>query len=189
MRRVEQMHQILQGKAHTMRIATKCLDSLWNKFYLTATHLHAKMLIKSLNGKTPFKLWHNCASNYSYMWKIGCRAFVLILHQHNLKLNAWGIECILIGYTQNLKAYKCYDPRTRKIYEFYYVHFLKHQDSYSTMSGEQSTSVMIEQVPMPTNAISIELTMISVEVRTYILLSSTIVWSWCFSVFSITFQK
>ncbi|KNZ75185.1 hypothetical protein J132_04670 [Termitomyces sp. J132] len=59
MRQVEWMHRTLLGRARTMRIDSKCLSSLWNKFYMTAAHLHAKMGTKSLGYKTTFELWHN----------------------------------------------------------------------------------------------------------------------------------
>ena len=90
---------------------------MWDEFYLMVAHLHEKTPTKSLNGKTPFELWYGCVADYSYMHKIGCQAFILIQNQHNLKLNARGIECVLIGCGQNTKTDQCYDPRTRKIYE------------------------------------------------------------------------
>lgn len=116
---------MLQRKAHMMRLAAKCPDMLWNKFYLMAAHLHAKTTFKSLNNKIPFKLWYNCTPDYSYICKIGCRACVLILYQHNPKLNMQGVECILIGYASNSKSYRCYNSHTKKIYESYYVRFLE----------------------------------------------------------------
>lgn len=122
---VERLHRTLQGKARTMRLTAKCPDSLWDEFYITAAHLHAKTATKSLKGKTPFELWYNHTPSYSYMREIGCWAFVLIQNQYNPKINARGIECILIGYAQNSKAYRCYDPKTNKIYESYHVRFLK----------------------------------------------------------------
>ncbi|KNZ75982.1 Copia protein, partial [Termitomyces sp. J132] len=64
---VEQMHRTLQGKAQTMHLASKCSESLWDEFYLTATHLHVKTPTKSLGEKTPFQLWHKHIPDYSYM--------------------------------------------------------------------------------------------------------------------------
>ena len=70
--------------------------------------------------------------DYTYMQEIGCCAFVLILNQHNPKINAQSIECILIGYMQNSKAYRCYDPRTQKVYETYHVQFIEHHNTPPT---------------------------------------------------------
>lgn len=59
-------------KARSMRIDAKCPKYLWDEFYLTAAHLHAKTPTKSLNGKMPHELWFGKCPDYSYMWEIGC---------------------------------------------------------------------------------------------------------------------
>lgn len=116
-----------------MRLAAKCPESLWDEFYLTAAHLHAKTATKSLQGRIPFELWYKRVPNYMYIREIGCCAFVLTLDHHNPKLNACGIECILVGYGQNSKSYRCYDPKTKQIHELYHVHFLEwHKEHAST---------------------------------------------------------
>lgn len=129
---IKRMHQTLQGKARMMRLAMKCLNNLWDEFYKMATHLHAKIPTKSLHSKTPYELWYNCPPNYSYMHEIGCRAFVLILNQHNPKLNGRAIECVLIGYSHNSRTYRCYDQKTQKIHKSYHVRFLERHDNCPT---------------------------------------------------------
>ena len=105
MGRVERMHRMLQGKARTIQLAAKCPDTLWDEFYLMAAHLHVKTPTKLLNSKTPYDMWYKHKPNYTYMHEIGCKAFILILNQHNPKINTRSIECILIGYRQNSKTY------------------------------------------------------------------------------------
>lgn len=152
MGRIERMHRTLQGKARTMRIAAKCPDNLWDEFYLTAAHLHAKTGTKSLNGRTPFEMWYDRIPDYSYMREIGCRAFILIQNEYNPKLNARGIECILIGYGQNSKTYRCYEPKSRKIYESYHVRFLERHDGDITLAeshtirNQESGPTSIDQI-------------------------------------------
>jgi hypothetical protein len=130
MGRVERMHRTLMAKARTMRIAAGCPAYLWDEFYLTAAHLHEKTATKSLNGATPFELWHERKPDYSYMREIGCRAFVLIQNVHNPKIYERSIECILIGYGYKSKTYRCYDPKTKKIYQSYHVRFLESHDGH-----------------------------------------------------------
>lgn len=107
------------------------------------------MLTKSLNGKTPFELWHSHAQDYSYMWEIGCRAFVLIQNQHDPKINACRIECILVRYAQNSKAYRCYNSRTNKVYKSYYVQFIERHDE---LPNTARIDVAPTNTPVPTNA-------------------------------------
>jgi hypothetical protein len=129
--RVERMHRTLMAKARTMRIYAGLPANLWDEFYLTATHLHAKTTTKSLSGKTPWELWYGRIPDYSYMREIGCRAFVLIQNKMNPKIYERSIECILIGYDGKSKTYWCYDPKTRQIYSSYHVRFLESHDGHS----------------------------------------------------------
>ena len=128
--RVEQMHCMLTGKARTMRIDLKCPDSLWDKFYLMAAHLHAKMPTKSLGGRMPYKIWHGYQPNYSYMHKIGCHSFIFIL-THNPKVHP---RSILSAMEQTLKHTGARMPRIRK-----YI-------SPSTSSLLSATSHLLPQV-------------------------------------------
>lgn len=88
------------------------------------------MLTKSLAGITPHKAWTGLRPDYSYICKIGCKVFVIILASHNPKIYACSIECILISYAINSKAYKYYDKQTDKIYETYHVKFCKSHDGH-----------------------------------------------------------
>ncbi|HEV7735827.1 MAG TPA: reverse transcriptase domain-containing protein [Chlamydiales bacterium] len=63
------------------------------------------------------------------MREIGCAAFVL---KNNItktpKIYDRSIECILIGYAENSKAYRCYDSRTGKIHISRNVRFIESLD-------------------------------------------------------------
>lgn len=102
---VEQMHRTLMVKARTMHIYASLPVFLWDKLYLTASHLHAKTTTCSLNGRTLWELWHSHQPDYLYMQEIGCKAYVLIQNQHNPKIHGQSIECVLVGYEPNSKSY------------------------------------------------------------------------------------
>ena len=123
--RVERLHRTLMGKAVSMRSYAKLPPTLWDEFYLTAAHLHAKTTTHALKGTTPFELWYKKKPDYSYMREIGCRAFVLIQNKHNPKIYERSIECALIGYDAKSKTYRCYHKPTGKIISSYHVQFIE----------------------------------------------------------------
>jgi hypothetical protein len=129
--RVERMHRTLMGKARTMRIYASLPPQFWEEFYLTAAHVHAKTTSQSLQGKTPWELWHGKLPDLSYLREAGCRAFVLIVNKHNPKIYERSIECILLGYEPGMKAYRCYDQKTNQVYISYHVRFLESHDGHS----------------------------------------------------------
>ena len=106
---------------------------LWDKFYLTASHLHAKTTTHSLKGSTPWELWHERKPDYSYMREIGCRAFVLIPNKNNPKIFERTIECVLIGYEPKSKAYRCYNCNTHKVHSSYHVCFIETHEGHKPL--------------------------------------------------------
>lgn len=134
--RVERMHRTLMGKARAMRIYAKCPPNLWDEFYLTASHIHTKTPTRSLGGLTPYEIFKKRKPDYSYMREIGCQVFVLILNKNNPKLYERSIECVLIGYDFNSKAYRCYDRATRRVYSSYHVRFIESHESPSPPSTQ-----------------------------------------------------
>jgi hypothetical protein len=77
-----------------------------------------------LGGKTPHEGFEKVKPHLEHLREIGCRAFTLI-ETHNLKVFARSIECILIGYTPNCKAYRCWQHSMRKIFNSGNVHFIE----------------------------------------------------------------
>lgn len=92
-----------------MRIAAKWSSNIWDEFYMIALHIYKSTLTKSLknlsSSNTPHEAWTGQHPAYSYIKKIRCKAFVLILAEYNPKIYAQSIKYILIEYMHNSKAY------------------------------------------------------------------------------------
>jgi hypothetical protein len=102
--KVERLHRTLMNKSRAMRLACHAPLHMWDEFTLTSSFLSNLTTSKPLNGKTPHELWFNVKPNLSHLCEIGCKAYVLIT-TNNPKIAAQSIECVLIGYTPNSKAY------------------------------------------------------------------------------------
>lgn len=135
-------------------MAAKCPPNLWDEFYLTATHLHGKTKTSIDKNVTPDELWYGRRPDYSYLREIGCRVFVLVLNKHNPKIYERSIECVLIGYDNNSKAYRCYERSTWRVYSSYHVRFIEsHQ---TVIPAEVSTiETMVESPPVQPSIVSI----------------------------------
>ena len=142
--RVEYMHQTLMTKARTMHLYADLPPFLWDKLYITTSHLHAKMTTHSLQRCTPWELWHGCQPNYSYMREIGSHTFVLILNSHNPKIYERSIECVLIRYDSHSKSYCCYNRATKQVHSSYHVCFI---ESHHLCSQSQEDIEVMRSVP------------------------------------------
>jgi hypothetical protein len=86
---------------------------LWDEFVVTAAYLHARCPSKSQGGRTPFECLKGEKPNISHLREIGC-----LVRGHNPKLNARLVECVLIGYAPQAKAYRCWQ-RSSGSFQFY----------------------------------------------------------------------
>ena len=72
----------------------------------------------------------------------GSVAYVHIPKIYRIKLDPYAIKCVFLGYQNQQKVYRCYDPITRRLYTTMDVTFLKSemffipQDNHSSLQGE-----------------------------------------------------
>ena len=123
--RVERLHRTLMDKARTMRLACGAPLHMWDEFIVTASYLTNLTSSRSLEGHTPHELWFSSKPSISHLREIGCRAYVLI-SGNNPKIAARSLECILIGYTPNSKAYRCWDSHGGRVIDSHHVRFIEH---------------------------------------------------------------
>lgn len=150
---IEQMHRTLIEKSIAIRIYVKCSAFLWNEFYLTATHLHGKTKMSAVKDVTSDELWYGKKPNYSYICEIGCQVFILVLGKHNSKIYEMSIECFLIGYDLEAKAYHCYDRASKQVYSTYHIKFIEHQDNYNTSDLGMMPAQYTESTDIPSSQI------------------------------------
>ena len=122
--KVERLHRTLMNKARSMRLAYSAPLQMWDEFVLTASFLSNLTITKSLNNKTPHELWFSAKLGLSRLREIGCKAYALITN-NNPEIAARSIECVLIGYTPNSKAYRCWYREGARIFDSYHVTFIE----------------------------------------------------------------
>lgn len=127
--RVERLHRTLMGKARAMRSACGVPVNRWDEFVLTACYLSNRTPVSSQAGHTPYERWHGTKPDLSHLREIGCRAFVLIQNHHNPKVYDRSVECVLIGYSLDSKAYHCYHRASHKVFVSYHVSFIESHTS------------------------------------------------------------
>ena len=66
-------------------------------------------------NKTPHELWTGIKPHISHFPVFGCKAFVHVPNEKRLKLQPKSVPCIFIGYSENSKAYRFYNPNTQRL--------------------------------------------------------------------------
>jgi hypothetical protein len=69
-----------------------------------------------MDGMTPFKAWHGKKPTVKHLKTFGCLVYVRNTTLHLKKLEDHGRKMVFIGYEHGSKAYRAYDPVTKRVH-------------------------------------------------------------------------
>ncbi len=108
---------------------------LWGEAVMCATHV-LNRTISSTNEVTPFELWKGCKPDVLYFRIFGSPAFTHVPDELRRKLDPKAVECIFVGYCENSKSFRMWNPATRKIIISRDVTFKEKEVNKEISSGE-----------------------------------------------------
>ncbi|KAA3483479.1 Integrase, catalytic core [Gossypium australe] len=74
-----------------------------------------KLPTNVVKEKTPFEAWHGLKPTVSHLKVFGCVCYTLIRTEKRTKLERRFVPRIFVGYSSTKKAYRVFDPSTKKI--------------------------------------------------------------------------
>ncbi|GBM14328.1 hypothetical protein AVEN_80504-1, partial [Araneus ventricosus] len=126
---------------------TKCADLV--KWHCRLGHLNMKDLMgcptKALSGKTSYELFNEIAPNVSYFKTCGCTAYCLD-NKPGHKFSARSKKGILVGYSENSKAFRIYLPDEKRFIISRNVKFFE--------NGNINSSIDIDELFIPNKNLS-----------------------------------
>ena len=125
---VEHKHWTIMDRARAIRADLDLPPNLWGKCVLTSSYMKNRTLSRSMSEKTPFEAYYGRKLNLSHLRELGCHAFIL-KQGNNPKIYYQSVECILIGYSQNSKSYRCYHWESQWIHTSHDICFIESQDN------------------------------------------------------------
>jgi hypothetical protein len=72
---------------------------------VTTVYLLNRAPTQSLDGKTPYEVWHDKKPSVHHLRTFGCVAYIKETEPHLAKLDARGKNVVFIGYEAASKAY------------------------------------------------------------------------------------
>jgi len=109
--------------------------SMWAETVNTATYLRNRCATKSLNGMTPFEAWSKKKPYVGFLKTIGSKIIMLNKGQSRGKFQPKGDEYILVGYSEESKAYRLWKPGTKKVVKARDVKFFEDIDCVRNLSN------------------------------------------------------
>ncbi|CAA7393944.1 unnamed protein product [Spirodela intermedia] len=113
---VERRNGTVVATARSMLKAKGLPGWFWGEAVATAVYILNRCPMKSVDGMTPFEVWHGKKPAVHHLKVFGCIAYVLNTTPHLKKLEDRGRKMIFIGYEYGSKAYQAYDPTTRRVH-------------------------------------------------------------------------
>ncbi|WOG95118.1 hypothetical protein DCAR_0314420 [Daucus carota subsp. sativus] len=111
----ERKNRTILDMARSMVKAKHLPRTFWAEAVLCAVYLLNRCPTKSVRNKTPNEAWSGSKPSVGHLRIFGCIAYAHVPEQKRKKLDDKGDKCIFTGYDKRSKAYRLYNPLTKKL--------------------------------------------------------------------------
>ncbi|KAJ0169549.1 hypothetical protein K1T71_014734 [Dendrolimus kikuchii] len=114
-RMCERFNRTIVEKARCLLFDAKLDKNFWAEAVHTAVYLKNRSLATGLPQRTPYEVWMGRKSDVSHIRLFGSKVMV---HIPKIKRTKWDKKAgkyILVGYSENIKGYRLYNPETKKV--------------------------------------------------------------------------
>ena len=112
----ERINRTLMDLVRSMLHAKGLPKQFWAEALATAVYVRNRVTSRALpTNTTPHHIWHGNAPDLSHLRVFGCRCWYMIPKSKVKKLDGRAREAVMIGYAEQSKAYKLWDPKLEKV--------------------------------------------------------------------------
>ena len=130
-----QENGVSERKNRTIMEMARCLmfkknlsKEYWAEAAHTAIFLLNRLPTKVVAEKTLYEAWYGFKPSLKNLKVFGCLCFVYVPHIEREKLYKREKAGIFVGYSSISKAYRIFQPNTKKIFISKYVHFMENDE-------------------------------------------------------------
>jgi hypothetical protein len=109
---VERKNRTLLDMTRTMLDEYKTLDRFWAEAVNTACYAINRLYLHRILKKTSYQLLTSKKPNVSYFRVFGSKCFILVKRGRKSKFAPKAVECFLLGYDSNTRAYRVFNKST-----------------------------------------------------------------------------
>nr|GEY56602.1 integrase, catalytic region, zinc finger, CCHC-type, peptidase aspartic, catalytic [Tanacetum cinerariifolium] len=120
---VERRNRTLVEAARTMLSAAKVPLFFWSEAIATACFTQNRSLVIPRHEKTPYHIINDRKPSVKFFHVFGSICYIVRDGEHLDKIKEKGDECIFVGYSNQSRAYRVFNKRTRVIMESIHVNF------------------------------------------------------------------
>lgn len=142
----ERLNRTLEDSARSMLLHHNVDPRLWAEAVATAVYIKNRSYTRALNRLTPEEIWSGRKPTVSHLRVFGCDAYAHVPDECRTKFDPKSKKCIFVGYSEVSKAYRLYNPESRRLTTSRDVTFNESVSSFRHLSHvQQSGPIYIEQ--------------------------------------------
>ncbi|XP_072933025.1 uncharacterized protein [Epargyreus clarus] len=111
----ERFNRTIVERARCLLFEAKLDKSFWAEAVNTAVYLKNRTPASGLDQKTPIEVWTGRKPDLSHVRIFGSPVMMHVPKNKRLKWDKKAVQFILVGYSENVKGYRLYNPETKKI--------------------------------------------------------------------------
>ena len=111
----ERANRTIVEAARSMLHARDMGREYWAEAVCTAAYVRNRSPSKVLSV-TPVEMWSGVKPSVEHLRVFGCKAFMHVSREDRSKFDAKALECIFLGYADDAKGYRLFDPKARKVH-------------------------------------------------------------------------
>ena len=109
----ERLNRTIMETARAMIYHSMLPLSFWAEAVSTAVYLKNRSPTSHLQNTTPYECWYKQKADVNNLKVFGCTAFVHVPDQKRNNLQKNSEKCIFVGYPENSKGYKFFNPENK----------------------------------------------------------------------------
>nr|GFB52644.1 retrovirus-related Pol polyprotein from transposon TNT 1-94 [Tanacetum cinerariifolium] len=153
---VERRNRTLVESARTMLSTAKVPLFFWDKAITTACFTQNRSIVIPHHAKTPYHIINDRKTSVKFFHIFGSVCYIVRDGENLDKMKEKGDKCIFVGYSNQSRAYRVFNKRTRVIMESIHVNFDElpqmasaHNSSDLPPTCQTMASVQISSDPAP----------------------------------------
>jgi hypothetical protein len=128
--------------ARSMLKAKNFSNEYWGEAVACSVYILNLSPTNSLKNQVPQEAWSGMKSSVSHFKVFGCVAYAHVPKEMRRKLDDRSEKCIFVGYSEQSKAYRLYNPITKKLIVSRDVKF---QEDKSW--DNQTNEIIVDHIP------------------------------------------
>lgn len=111
----ERKNRTIMNAVRSMLSERQVPKQFWSEAAKWSVHIQNRSPTAALEDKTPEEAWSGTKPRVDYFRVFGCIAHVHVPDQRRTKLDDKSKKCVFVGVSDESKAWRLYDPATKKI--------------------------------------------------------------------------